>query len=94
MTVLSLLLKRKAEHLLILEDAQEVHPQISVPLWDPTTANMANSPSLQMELTAKQEFGICIRAGLSMCSLVGKRAMGSCGRAEPSVRSEVATQNI
>lgn len=89
MTVLSLLLQRKAEHLIL-----EVYPQISVPLWDPTTANVTNSSSLQMELMAKQEFGTCIRAGLSICSLVDKRATGSCGRAEPSVRSEVAIQNI
>lgn len=93
MTVVLLLLQRKAEHL-VLEDEQEVHPQISVPLWDPATANRAKSSSLQMELTAKRELGICNRAGLSMCSLVDKRATGSCSRAEPSVRSEVAIQNI
>lgn len=84
MTVLSLLLQRKAEYL-ILEERQEVHPQISVSLWDPTTANSSSS---QMELKEEQEFG------MSVCSLVDKRAMGSCGRAEPSVRSDVATQNI
>lgn len=65
MTVLSL--QRKAEHL-ILEEGQEVHPQISASLWDPTTAK---SSSLQMELKEKQEFV------LSMCSLVDKRATGS-----------------
>lgn len=42
-----------------------------------------------MELTADGAFGICIRAVPSMCSLVDRIAVGSCGRAEPSVRDGI-----